>query len=263
MLRRPRRRPRRSPAVRKTHPPPAPPRLGRLCQARLRRTHAGVALPRPLHPSRGHFQSSLVGLRPGARHLSLEGLRPRRQARQDDTCRHRVLAALLSARAPQRLRSHPPLRIPCQSLARLSLGPIPTTAVQQFLHAGRSWNLQSFGGEFFCLALPTLRRDHDRGSEIYGCGIINMLLLRFFITSLLLSTRGCAQARGRTRVSASSPLPRKQLYACALAHLSHHSDHPDGIPTTPRRSPQALFRSRLPFKSHSTPRPPQTPAASS
>src|SRR6266852_2975633 len=100
MLRWPRRRPRRSPAVRKTHPSPAPPRLGRLCQARLRRTHAGVALSRPLHPSRGHFQSSLVGLRPRTRHLSLEGLRPRRQAWHDDTCGHRVLTALLSARAP-------------------------------------------------------------------------------------------------------------------------------------------------------------------
>ena len=128
--------------------------------------------------------------------------------------------------------------------------------------ASRSWTLQSFGGGFFCLALPTLRGDHDRGSEIDGCRIINMLLLRFFLTPLPLSTRGCAQARGRMPVSASSPLPRKQLSACALAHLSRHSDHPDGIPITPRRSPQAPFRSRLPFKSHSTPRPPQTPAAS-
>jgi hypothetical protein len=37
----------------------------------------------------------------------------------------------------------------------------------------------------------------------------------------------------------------------ALAHLSRHSDHPDGISTAPRRSPQTLFRSRQPFKSHS------------
>src|SRR5256885_8924765 len=88
-----------------------------------------------------------------------------------------------------------------------------------------------------------------------------MLLLRFFIARPPLSTRRCAPARGRTRVSASSPLPLKQLSACALAHLSRHSDHPDGIPTTPHRSPQALFRSRLRLKSHSAPRPPQTPAA--
>src|SRR2546427_276631 len=114
-------------AVCKTPAPPAPPRLGRLCQARLRRTHAGVALSRPLHPSRGHFQSSLVGLRPGARPLSLEGLCPRWQARQDDSWHHRVLTTLLSARAPQRLRAHPSLRIPRPSLSRLPLGTIPTT----------------------------------------------------------------------------------------------------------------------------------------
>src|ERR1700693_2778618 len=263
MLRRSRHRPRRSPAVRKTHPPPAPPRLGRLCQARLRRTHAGVALPRPLHPSRGHFQSSLVGLRPRTRHLSLEGLRPRRQAWQDDTCAHRVLTALFSARAPQGGRAYPLLWLPRQSLSCSPLGSIPTPAVEQLLHASRSWTLQSFGGGFFCLALPTLRRDHDRGSEIHGCGIINMFLLRFFITPLPLSTRGCAQARRCTRLSASSPLPRKQISARTLAHLSRRSDHPDGHPTTPRRSPQAPFRSRLPFKSHSAPLPPQTPAASS
>src|SRR6058998_2612332 len=46
-------------AVRQTHSPPASSRLGRLCQARLRRTHAGAALSRPLHSSRGHLQSSL------------------------------------------------------------------------------------------------------------------------------------------------------------------------------------------------------------
>ena len=171
--------------------------------------------------------------------------------------------ALLSARAPQGIRAHPSLRLPRQSLSCFPLGSIPTSAVEQLLHASRGWTLQSFGGGFFCLPLPTLRRDHDRGSEIYRCGLINMFLLRFFITPLPLSTRGCALARRRTGVSASSPLPRKQLSACALAHLSRHSDHPDGIPTTPRRSPQAPFSSRLPFKSHSAPRPPQTPAASS
>ncbi len=51
------------------------------------------------HASRGYFQSSPVGLRPGARNLPLEGLRPRRQARSDDAGCHRVLAPLLSARA--------------------------------------------------------------------------------------------------------------------------------------------------------------------
>src|SRR5207244_2495340 len=86
----------------KTHAPPASPRLGRLCQTRLRWSPAGVTLSRPLHPSRGDFQSSLVGLRPGARHLSLEGLCSRWQARQDDSSRHGVPASFLSARSSQR-----------------------------------------------------------------------------------------------------------------------------------------------------------------
>src|SRR3989475_10918866 len=117
-------------AVCKTYAPPAPPRLGRLCQARLRWSPAGVTVSRPLHPSRGHFQSSLVGLRPRERHLLLEGLCPRWQARQDDSCVHGVLAPFLSARAPQRIRAHPSLRVPRQSLSLFPLGTIPTTAVE-------------------------------------------------------------------------------------------------------------------------------------
>jgi hypothetical protein len=53
----------RPPAVREADSPSAPPRLGGLCQARLRWSSAGVALSGALHPSRGPFQSSLVGLR--------------------------------------------------------------------------------------------------------------------------------------------------------------------------------------------------------
>ena len=75
--------------------------------------------------------------------------------------------------------------------------------------------------------------------------------------------RDVLPARRRTRVPAASPPSLRPLSAYALAHLQHHSDNPDGIPTTPLRSPQPLFRSTLPFKSHSAPRPPQTPAASS
>ena len=80
--------------------------------------------------SRNKLQSSLVGLRSRACHLLLEGLCPRWQARQDDSCRHGVLAAFLSARAPQRIRAHPSLRVPRQSLSLFPLGTIPTTAVQ-------------------------------------------------------------------------------------------------------------------------------------
>ena len=75
--------------------------------------------------------------------------------------------------------------------------------------------------------------------------------------------QGCAPARRRTRVPAASPPSLRPLSAYALAHLQHHSHNPYGIPTKLRCFPQALFRSTLPFKSHSAPRPPQTPAASS
>src|SRR5208337_2367965 len=111
--------------------------------------------------------------------------------------------------------------------------------------------------------MPTLRRDHDRDTEIYGCGIIHVRLLRFFVACPPLAAHGCALARRRTRVPAASPPSLRPLSAYARAHLQHHSDNPDGIPTTPRCSPQPLFKSTLPFKSHSAPRPPQTPAASS
>src|SRR5208337_114176 len=262
MLQRSRRRSRRSAAVRKTHAPPAPPRLGRLCQASLRWSHAGVALSRPLHPSRGHLQSSLVGLRARARHLPLEGLCSWGQARQDDPWRYRVLAAFLSARAPQRFRPHPSLRVPRQSLSRFPLGTIPTTAVQ-LPNACPGGDWPSFLRDFVPLALPALRRSHDRGAEIYGCGIIHMLLLRFFVAGPPLPSQGRARSRRRTRVSASSPTLLTQSSTSAFVHFGCPYNHPVGIPTTPRSSPQALFRSRLPFKSHSAPRPPQTPAASS
>src|SRR2546430_10501530 len=50
-------------AVLEIDSPSAPPRLGGLCQARLRWPPTGVALSGSLHPSGGHFQSSLAGLR--------------------------------------------------------------------------------------------------------------------------------------------------------------------------------------------------------
>src|SRR6266404_9503469 len=81
-----------------------------------------------LHSSGGHFQSSLAELRARASHFPLEELRPRGQARADDACRHGVPAPLLSARAPQRVRTHPPLRLLGESLACLSLGTVPATA---------------------------------------------------------------------------------------------------------------------------------------
>ena len=90
-----------------------------------------------------------------------------------------------------------------------------------------------------------------------------MLLLRFFVADPPLPSQGRARSRGRTRVSASSPTLLPQPSTSSFVHFGCPYNHPVGIPTTPRGSPQALFRFTLPFKSHSAPRPPQTPAASS
>src|ERR1017187_9680435 len=231
--------------------------------AGLRCTHAGVALSRPLHPSRGHLQSSLVELRPRARHFPLERLRPRWQARHDDTWRHRVLTTLLSARATERIRAHPSLRVPPQSLAHFPLGTIPTTAIQPSLHTRRDWNLQRSGGEFFSLALPTLRRGHDRGCQIYRCGIIHMRLLRFFVACASLLLLRCAPAHRRIRV----PTPLRQVPTPLFAHTpagTCRAINPrDTAFPVRRRLPNSRLGRELAFKSHGAPRPPQTPAASS
>ena len=132
------------------------------------------------------------------------------------------------------------------------------------LHAGRDWNLQSSGGEFFSLALPTLRRGHDRGSEIYRCGIIHMRLLRFFVACPPLAARGCAPARRRTRVPTPSATVSRATFAHTLwRHLRRYQRSPTPAPPRSPLLSQLSIRSQLAFKSHSAPRPPQTPAASS
>src|ERR1022692_1805261 len=123
------------------------------------------------------------------------------------------------------------------SLSHFPLGTFPTTAIHELPNACPSGDLPSFLRGFVPLALPALRRGHDRETEIYGCGIIHMLLLRFFVACPPLRVQGCAPARRRTSLSASYPPPLTQLPAYASAHLRRHSDHPDGIPTTPHCSP--------------------------
>src|SRR5437899_7240695 len=78
-----------------------------------------------------------------------------------------------------------------------------------------------------------------------------------------LSTRGCAPARQCIRV----PTPRRHVAAPRSVHTSTGTsdalnDHHDTIPVR-HCSPSYRFGDQLPFKSHSAPRPPQTPAASS
>src|SRR5205823_1118795 len=86
---------------------------------------------------------------------------------------------------------------------------------------------------------------------------------RFFLACPPLSTRGCAPARQCIRV----PTPRRHVAAPRSVHTSTGTsdalnDHHDTIPVR-HCSPSYRFGDQLPFKSHSAPRPPQTPAASS
>jgi len=147
---------------------------------------------------------------------------------------HGVLTSLLSARAPQRVRTHPSLRIPRQSLSRFPPGTIPATAILQFFSACRSWNRRGFGRGFFPLALTTLRRGHDRDAEIYGYGVVHMRLLRFLVADSSRAVLGCAPAHGGIRV----PTPRRQVpratgRAPSGRHVRRSSTSPPGFSRSP------------------------------
>jgi hypothetical protein len=226
-------------------------------------TALSPALALPSQAAKELISEACYNERARARHLPLEGLRPRWQARPDDPCRHGVLTALLSARAPQRVRTHPSVRIPRESLTGFSLGAVPTTSELHFPWVRRSWNAPNSRREFYPLALPALRCGHDRDSEVYRCRVINMRLLRFFVA--LSSTAPCRRALARRSIRDSLPVdtlssnsPRALLQARAA--LSTISTKPiqfaGGLPALD-------WGTKLPCKPHNPTRPPQTPAASS
>src|SRR5262249_46810700 len=208
----------RSPAVRSTDSPPTPPGLGRLYQTGLWRSDAGVALSGPLHPSGGHFQSSIIGLRWRACHFPLEGLRPRWQVGPDDAQGIRVLASLLPACAAQGVRPHPSLRISSESLPCPSGIPLPTTADPSFLHRRPRCVSSCLWG--LLLALPELRRDDDRARKIHCCGTVTMRLFRFFL-GLQPPVAFRPVCAGR---SPCVPVPRAQVSAASFRRVfaAHH-----------------------------------------
>src|SRR3989442_15768933 len=89
-----------------------------------------------------------------------------------------------------------------------------------------------------------------------------MLLLRFFVARPPLSTRGCVPARRCPRLS--TPSRHVAAPRCALTSAGTSDTLNDHQATIPVRqfSPSFRFGHQLPFKPHSAPRPPQTPAAS-
>jgi hypothetical protein len=111
--------------------------------------------------------------------------------------------------------------------------------------------------------LPMLRRGHDRDAEFYGGGIIYMLLLRFVVALVSPPLLRCTSAHRCIRVLTPLPL--------ALAPLSAHTptdtcgpvNNPHPAFSVRRSLRNSRLAIQLAFKSHSAPRPPQTPAASS
>src|SRR5258708_7239127 len=94
---------------------------------------------------------------------------------------------------------------------------VPATSGLQLLCARRNRNVPSSLREFYPLALPALRRGHDRDSEIYRCRVINMRLLRFFVA--LSSVAPCRRALARRSIRVFPPCPHAltQLFARTLA----------------------------------------------
>ena len=87
-----------------------------------------------------------------------------------------------------------------------------------------------------------------------------MHVLRFFLTLTLVPRLGCAEAHQYIRVLIHCQRPLSRPSADTLA--AHCSSVPAANPPFSHRLTK-LLRPKLPFKSHSAPRPPQTPAASS
>ena len=87
-----------------------------------------------------------------------------------------------------------------------------------------------------------------------------MHVLRFFLTGPSAATPGCAPARRCIRVPTLDPSPLLRPSSGTWASLSSTRHGLDRLFLCQLTQP---LRPKLPFKSHSAPRPPQTPAASS
>jgi hypothetical protein len=87
-----------------------------------------------------------------------------------------------------------------------------------------------------------------------------MHLLRFFLTLTPVPDLACAEARRLIRVLTQCPRPLSRPSAGPLAALCRRAHTPNPTFSYPLTK---LLPPKLPFKPHSAPRPPQTPAASS
>src|SRR5215471_3680690 len=140
--------------------------MGRLRQTALRWSRAGVALPRPLYPSRRHLQSSIARLRRRHRHVPLEGLCSRKHTTHDDCFHRRVYSPVLDACAPEKFCPHPALWLHGQ-LPTFDIVRTLPTAVGNGAEASRTGNgFHDFGMVVPCLSDSTdPRRETDCSSN--------------------------------------------------------------------------------------------------
>jgi hypothetical protein len=140
-----------------------PPRLGRLCQAPLRRTGTRTTLSQRVHASRRHLQPQTRSPRTGQRHLSLAGLRTCQQAAPPDAARRRVPPPLPAPSLTTRIHAHPQLRIPGQPAACLVAATLLPTA-RRFSDPRRAHRTPHPRSAPYLriLELPRLRRHHAR-----------------------------------------------------------------------------------------------------
>src|SRR3984957_6370064 len=223
-------------------PIPVPPRLGRLCQAALRRTGARAALSQWLHPPRRHLQPQTRRPWAGQRHLPLASLRARQQAATAASAGRRVPAPLPAPPAATRLHAHPQLRLPRQPATRFAAAALLPVA-RRFSRPLCSNCAARCGSSLLVhlLELSCLRRLHARGGTALRSSTsptfstTHSLMCRM---SLQLQPRSLHVLRHAHRRCASTNLWHQQN------HLNYHPQLPQdhGYPHSPQPRPTHAVR---------------------
>src|SRR5271168_1290184 len=236
--------------LRRMAPIPVPPRVGRLCQAALRRTGTRAALSQRLHPPRRHLQPQTRRPGAGQRHLLLARLRTRQQAATPDSAGRRVPAPLPAPPAATRLHAHPQLRIPRQPATRFAVAALLPAARKFSRHlcsnhiACRGSSLRVYPLELSCLwRLHARRRTALRSSTAVALSTPHPPVCRM---SLQLQPRSlrmlwhaqcrCVSSRPRPlqdQLSSPPGLPQDTptlhtpwLQSTELARRTTHTRHP-------------------------------------
>ena len=196
-----------------------PSKLGRLRQARLRRTGASAPLSRSLYASRRHQQPSLVGLRRRVCHFPLERLCEGQPAAEDDTQRDRVLTPLGPTCAAARLRSHPAVRLTGSPLPQNT--PRTRASVARLRARPGAVLLASVRRSTYLAMPPVFYADANRAST-YACPTRSpMQLLRQLVVN-------------RPPPSGAKTCNRTPTYKCARAAKVQRTSPVVAVNSTPR-----------------------------